>query len=133
MFNNRPWRRLVKRGSEMSWDELWVRMRQEIAKRSDLVLSQNGARWVKDSGNPPLDHGGRFFFAHPDVPSILDLLRQRLPNVVDEIIRQAEQICEHRFDLLGYRGVDYRGQIDWHLDAGHGRLPPPSPRSKVPF
>src|SRR5260370_655989 len=133
MFNNKPWRRLVKRASEMSWDELWVRMRQEIAKRSDLVLSQNGARWVKDSGNPPLDHGGRFFFAHPDVPSILDLLRQRLPNVVDEIIRQAEQICEHRFDLLGYRGVDYGAQIDWHLDAVHGRRAPQCAWYKVPY
>src|SRR5260370_28714016 len=132
MFKNKPWRRLVKRASEMSWDELRVRLRQEIAKRSDLVLSQNGARWVKDSGKRRLDHSGRFFFAHPDVPSILDLLRQRLANVVDEIIRQAEQICEHRFDLLGYRGVDYGAQIDWHLDAVHGRRAPQCAWYKVP-
>ena len=44
---------------------------------------------------------------------------QRLPRQTDRIVQQAETICSHRFDLLGYKDIDYGTPIDWHLDAVH--------------
>src|ERR1700736_216712 len=32
---------------------------------------------------------------------------------------QAEEICRHRLDLLGYSDLDFGRPIDWHLDAVH--------------
>lgn len=133
MFNNKPWAMLVKRAKDMSWDELCVRAGQEVAKRCDLVLSQIGVPLMKDPGDPSPGRRGRFFFDPPEVQSILDFLRRRLPDVVDEIIHQAEQICRHRFDLLGYRGVEYGAQIDWHLDAVHAKRAPRRPWFRVRY
>src|SRR5215472_16686763 len=133
MSSNRSWSKVVRRLRAMDWDELRVRMRQEVAKRSDLALSLMGARFIEDrTGSFPVDCG-HFFFEPADVPRILDFLRRRLPHVVDEIIRQAEQICRHRFDLLGYQGVDYGAQIDWHLDAVHGKRAPQRAWYNVPY
>src|SRR5437867_12282883 len=111
MFNNQPWSRIVRRASEMTWDELCLRTRQEVAKRSDLVLSRIGARFVQESADRLPGKCGRFFFETANVQAILDLLRGRLPNAVDAIIHQAEAICQHRFDLLGYRGLKYGPRI----------------------
>src|SRR5262249_16507645 len=83
MFDNKRLARLVKRVREMRWDELRLRTRQEVAKRTDLMLSQIGARFVKESGDSLPGHCGRFFFEHADVQPILDLLCRRLPDVVD--------------------------------------------------
>ncbi len=133
MPNDRSWARLVERVGEMSWDELRARARQEIAKRTDFVLSQMGARFVEGSYDSRTDHRGRFFFDSAEVPQILDCVRRCLPQVVDEIIDQADQICRHRFDLLGYQSVDYGAEIDWHLDAVHSKRAPLRPWYQVRY
>jgi hypothetical protein len=117
----------------MSWHELRVRARQEIAKRSDFVMSQWGARFVENDSDALSGHRGRFFFDSAEVPQILDYLRRWLPQVVDETVHQADQICRHRFDLLGYQSVEYGLQIDWHLDAVHGKRAPQYPWYKVRY
>src|SRR3989441_5365842 len=33
-----------------------------------------------------------------------------------QIISKADEICQGRFDLLGYRGLDFGDPVDWHLD-----------------
>src|SRR5262249_13108104 len=133
MSSNRSWSEVVKRISEMDWEELRVRAHQEIAKRSDLVLSVMGARFVENRVRSSPGDYRDFFFEPADVPGILAFLRRRLPDVVDEIVHQAEQICRHRFDLLGYRGVDYGTHIDWHLDAVHGKRAPQRAWYNVPY
>jgi hypothetical protein len=117
----------------MGWEELGVRARQEVVKRSDLLLSKISTHFVEtvDGSNP--GHCGHFFFEQEQVNRILDFLRRRLPDVVSEIIHQAEQICCHRFDLLGYRSVNYGAEIDWHLDAVHGKRAPRCAWYKVPY
>jgi hypothetical protein len=133
MPSRRSWSTLVGRVGRMSWDELRTRAHQEAAKRCDLMLSMIGARFVEEPGNSPSAHCGHFFFEQAQLPSILDFLRRRLPHVVEGIIHQAEQICRHRFDLLGYRSVNYGAQIDWHLDAIHGKRAPWLAWYKVPY
>src|SRR5215472_13307612 len=133
MPNKRCWSTLVQRVGRMSWDELRTRALQEAAKRSDLVLSAIGARFAEEPGNSPSTHCGHFFFEPEQLPSILDFLRRRLSDVAAGIIHQAEQICRHRFDLLGYRSVNYGPEIDWHLDAVHGKRAPWRAWYKVPY
>jgi hypothetical protein len=64
-------------------------------------------------------------------------LRKTLPDETAEILREADEICGHRFRLLGYENLDYsmdRGdQIDWHLDRVHGKRAPLDPWFKIPF
>ena len=46
---------------------------------------------------------------------------------------QAEKIRRHRFDLLGYKDLDYGTPIDWHLDPIHNKRAPRKPWYQIPF
>lgn len=61
------------------------------------------------------------------------LLKQHLPGAIRETIEEADEIMQHRFRLLGYRDLDYGREIDWHLDAVHGKRAPLKPWFKVRF
>ena len=78
------------------------------------------------------------------------MLRKHLPDEAAEILREADEICGHRFRLLGYENLDFtldrgsgnfgganfRGNfkdIDWHLDPVHGKRAPLDPWFKIPF
>jgi hypothetical protein len=122
-----------KRLCNMSWDELWVRTQQELAKRLDLILFRSGHTLIHCSYTSRSNSCGRFFFTGEDVPCILAALQEHVPESVDIILRQAKDICNHRFDLLGYKALDYGPNIDWHLDAVHGKRAPYRPWFKVHY
>jgi hypothetical protein len=46
---------------------------------------------------------GKFFFTGSQAAERAELLRQHLPEQASEIVREADEICEHRFCLLGSR------------------------------
>jgi hypothetical protein len=136
----------------MSWDEIRTRLRQEVNKRRDAVVWRVGfgsvAREIKagrgrtSDGHRPLPEAPLtaaavsppcFFFAHRNVPAILSVLRERLSNQAQSILDQAEAAGHHRFDLLGYKNLDYGKVIDWHLDAVSGRRAPRKVWYKIPF
>jgi hypothetical protein len=117
----------------MGWDEIRVRVRQAIAKRFDLALCRVGLPIARFDGRSLIEGSGRFFFGKEDVPGILAWLRNRLPETVDQIVEQAERICHHQFDLLGYEGVDYGPEIDWHLDAVHCKRAPFRTWFRIPY
>ncbi|MGD0359273.1 MAG: alginate lyase family protein [Bryobacteraceae bacterium] len=48
-------------------------------------------------------------------------------------VEQAEKICKHRFDLLGYKDLDYGTPIDWHFDPVHNKRAPRKPWHEIPF
>ena len=58
--------------------------------------------------------------AFPDAPPLTSL-------------DQAEKICRHRFDLLGYQDLDFGTPIDWHFDPVHGKRAPRKPWYQIPF
>lgn len=118
------WRQIKDRLAAMDRAELADRIRQEIARHQDEFLSHVGYGFVNHSRHSTSSHPGKFFFASDSVVPILELLRQRLPDQVEEIINRADKICRHRFDLLGYENLDYGNPIDWHLDAVHGKRAP---------
>jgi hypothetical protein len=41
-----------------------------------------------------------------------------------QIISNADEICQGRFDVLSYRGLDFGDPVDWHLDPCSGRRTP---------
>src|SRR6202167_119610 len=117
----------------MGFDEISTRVRQEVSKRLDVALcriglppGRNGLR--RTSGLP-----GKFFFSTNELSQRIRLLREYLPNEVEDIVAEANEICGHRFRLLGYRDLDYGAEIDWHLDAVHGLHSPLIPWFRINF
>jgi hypothetical protein len=127
------WGKRWSRLSTMSWDEIRTRTRQELSKRCDFAAYRIGLgvqRYrVRERGPAP----GKFFFSVEDIPQIIALLRQNLGSEVAEVVREADEICEHRFRLLGYEDLDYGREIDWHMDAVHGKRAPRKPWFKIRF
>jgi hypothetical protein len=123
----------LSRLSQMSWDELRTRVRQEVSKRLDVALYATGRQPATDGlsnqNNPP----GKFFFAPHQLPERVSLLREHLPHEVEALVHEADDICHHRFRLLGYENLDYGAEIDWHLDAVHGKRTPLIPWFKIDF
>jgi hypothetical protein len=122
------WRRLIA----MSPAEAYDRLRQSWSARFDLACSRVGFSFeakLRSADRQP----GTFFFDPQSVPSLCALLKQRLPQQADRIIAQAEQICRHRFDLLGYEDLDYGTEIDWHCDRVHDRRAPLQPWFKIRY
>ena len=116
----------------MSRDELRTRVPQEISKRVDLARYRAGYRFT----GPPLCAATRppkFFFSPDQLVGHAAQLRKYLPAEVKQIIVDADDICRHRFRLLGYEKLDYGPQIDWHFDAVHGKRAPLKPWYKVRF
>ncbi len=143
-------REKVAKLARMSWDEMGVRLRQEITKRSDALLWSVGAGSVAretragvSDGNRPRDLPltgratgipvPRFFFSPGDIAPILGVMRERLPQQAQEIEERAQRICYHQFDLLGYEKLDYGKLIDWHFDPVNGKQAPRKPWYKIRF
>src|ERR1700727_529773 len=116
-MTSKNWRQIKDRLSKMEGAELADRVQQEFAKRQDRVLSKLGYDFAKRSRRSNRTGAGKFFFSGDAVAAILALLRQRLPRQAEEIVKQADKICRHHFDLLGYENLDYGNPITWHLAA----------------
>jgi hypothetical protein len=118
----------------MNWEEVRVRLGQELHKQSDLLMHRMGVR----SGALRLNSDaaarlGQFFFSGSETLKRAELLRKHLPDEATEILREADEICGHRFRLLGYENLDYGRDINWHLDLMHGKRAPLEPWFKIPF
>jgi hypothetical protein len=126
-------RRLWSRLSNMSWDELETRVRQEVSKRLDVTLCGMGLQPGRNGLRQPSRSPGTFFFSTDELPKRVSLLREHLPEEAAAIVAEANEIFRHRFRLLGYQGLDYGTEIDWHLDAVHGLRSPLIPWFKINF
>jgi len=120
----RDLQQIRERLARMDREELRHRLRQELGKRQDGVLSRLGFDFARNSRSSSTGNRGNFFFNPDSIDALLALLRQRLPGQAERIVYQAEKICQHRFDLLGYEDLDYGPVIDWHLDLVHGKRAP---------
>ena len=117
----------------MSWDEFRTRIAQAIGKRAEYAIYLAGLQREPRIQAPDPNHGSRFFFAQEDVPARVALLRKHFPHVLSETVMEADEILQHRFRLLGYRDLDYGAEIDWHLDAVHGKRAPLKAWYKIDF
>ena len=126
-------RSLWSRLSNMSWDELETRVRQEVSKRLDVTLCGMGLQPGRDGLRRPSRSPGKFFFSADERLKRVSLLREHLPREAGDIVAEANEVCRHRFRLLGYRDLDYGAEIDWHLDAVHRLRSPLIPWFKINF
>jgi hypothetical protein len=127
------WRKVRPHLAEMTWHELQTRVEQGVRKRFDVVRYRAGLspKLYRRNNRPSL--GGTFFLSPEQLPDITALLRKHMGVEVEKIIAEAAQICCHRFRLLGYDNLNYGSEIDWHLDAVHGKRAPLKPWFKIPF
>lgn len=117
----------------MSWDELRTRALQEAGKRFDLSRYRLGlGPGTEGVGSRGTSHG-KFFFSSEELPRLTKIIKDRLPRVADEILAEADELCRHRFRLLGYSDLNYGLNIDWHRDAVSNKRAPLDPWFKIPF
>jgi hypothetical protein len=149
----------------MDWRELRVRLGQEAHKHGDLLLHRlgrrNGTAHWKDDNHANGDnrdqavHPAQSFFSNnlsgAQAAERAQLVIRHLPEEAAEILREADDICHHRFRLLGYHDLDFTlhrvgddvnssltfsgtlKEIDWHLDPVHGKRAPLDAWFKIPF
>jgi hypothetical protein len=132
----------LARVSRMDWEEVRVRAAQEIHKQGDVLLHRLGIRQGSVRLNAKAERtSGLFFFTAGEVSARAQLLHQHLPDEATAILREADDICDHRFRLLGYENLRFASEdgkgnsnnIDWHLDPVHGKRAPLAPWFKIPF
>ena len=99
--------RTLARLARMGPDEIRVRAQQALSKR-----------WGRPPAFEAISCAAEPLF--PDFP-----IPYPLP--------QAEKICRHRFDLLGYKDLDFGSPIDWHFDPVHHKRSPRKPWYQIPF
>jgi hypothetical protein len=93
-----------------------LRMRPaEIATRAQQEFSK---RWAKPPACRLIPSSSKARF--PEPPPL-------------DSLAAAEKIRRHRFDLLGYRDLDFGDPIDWHYDPVHQKRAPREPWHKIPF
>ena len=133
------WQSKLARVSRMDWEEVRVRVGQEFRKQSDLLMYRMGVRngSIQLNADSAARRGQFFFsaseFSGSEISERAKLLRKHLPDEAAEILREADEICGHRFRLLGYENLEYGSEIDWHLDLVHGKRAPMDPWFKIPF
>ena len=71
---------------------------------------ENFAEHIKREEKPA------FFFNSKDKERIVELIRKEYRNSTEAAIEDADEICNHIFDLLGSGKVNLGKKIDWHRD-----------------
>jgi hypothetical protein len=118
----------------MGSKELADRLRQQATARLDFLRYKVGIEFGPRLNRSALQQSApHFFFSSVDVPRLCTRLRELFPEQSKRIIERAERICKHRFDLLGYRDLDYGMEIDWHCDRVHGKRAPRKPWFQIRY
>ncbi len=126
------WQTKLARVSRMDWMEVRTRVGQELHKWGDVLRHRLGLGPQAIRLQPRVTEGN-FFFARGETAARAQLIRHHLPQQATEIVLAADEICKHRFHLLGYENLDYGTDIDWHRDRVHDIRAPLEPWSRIPF
>jgi hypothetical protein len=118
----------------MSKNELVDRVSQEVRARIDAYRASRGHDFTQITRAETLaGPKGKFFFSPREAGAIAEFLKTRYPSVAANVVVGAEKALQHRFDLLGYEGLDYGPEIDWHLDIVHQKRGPKKPAFRVKY
>src|SRR5215467_47404 len=130
-------RRSLQRAAQMSGKEVKFRVYQQLWNRWESFRQGKGCGaafeddGIADSNASP--QSMRFFFSPADLPLLVNTLRARFPEASAKTIQQAERICTHRFDLLGYTNLDFGRPINWHFDPISGKQTPLMKSYDLPY
>lgn len=128
------WKNRYRRAMAMSPKEVADRLRQQATARIDFLRYKAGASFEpRFDLTAPARREAHFFFAADSISKICLRLREHFPKETYQIVERADRICMHRFDLLGYRDLDYGMEIDWHCDRVHGKKAPRKPWFQIRY
>jgi heparinase II/III-like protein len=128
----------LSRLRQMPLTEIAYRGKQEASKwldRAAPVRSPRDPRRLLREQAPALADGRRALeFIQQTMPARFfpglasadsaELLTERLPDARHSVLAAAEQVRSHRFDLLGYHGLQLGEPIDWRRDPIADRQAP---------
>src|SRR2546428_3348161 len=109
--------------------EVVARGRQEASKWLTRLAEGNRPVTLPARGPTALqdDFGERVSTQFSEGAATAEATARRMERITDSsqrIISIADAVREGRFDLLGYRGLDFGDPVDWHLDPISGRRAP---------
>jgi len=80
-------------------------------------LNATGYKTIEEvlNRNPP-----HFFFNPRDKDKIVEAIKKEYSDSIKEMIMDADEVCNHIFDLLGSGKTELGEEIDWHLDFKSG-------------
>src|SRR5277367_586585 len=113
-MSGKTWNERWQRLQSASVDELRDHLRRYAYARADALRYRMGRLFSVTLRDTAAGVEPSFFFAENQIPAIVEVLKRRKPKQVEEILSRADWICQHKFDLLGYRDLDYGTEIDWH-------------------
>lgn len=61
-----------------------------------------------------------FFIRSEEKSEVVDIIRSKYPDSINEVIGDANDICDHVFDLLGSGKTPLGREINWHEDFKSG-------------
>lgn len=103
----------------MNWNEAATRLRQALSKRVDFALCRLGLGRSTPRLRTHLSGDAKFLFSIDQTRSRAELLLRYLPDEVEAIIDEANEIRRHEFRVLGCEKISFGHEIDWHLSQGN--------------
>jgi hypothetical protein len=92
--------------------------------RSDIRPSHSGHKKGEFSIKRYLEEGPALRFYFQPLSSrdrMAKLLSHIFPGWMETVIDQAERLCRHRVEILGFGELELGSEIDWHRDPVSGR------------
>src|SRR5262249_48263989 len=128
----------VRKLRAMQAEELWYRLREKYRRETDRIRFRTGIGVDRDrefkallerygsSCKNYLQYGParRFYLSTHSREDIAAFIAETFPEWIDQAIYDAEQLCEHRINLLGYPDLRLGRDIDWHRDPVTGYVWP---------
>jgi hypothetical protein len=116
----------LSRLRSMPRDEISYRVRERVRLETERFRSAlqvaSSARRIEGDCLPRLQRAfaGRFYPSAADRDSLRSYVRNEFPDWLDRAVDEADRLCEHRLELLGYGEVDLGPEINWHRDPVTG-------------
>ena len=94
------------------------RLRGYAIKIHPVKLSDK--QFLKLVNQKYFDNLPSFFFNPLRGKKIVGVVKKKYPESIKQAITDANEICNHTFDLLGSEKTELEKEIDWHLDFKSG-------------
>jgi len=94
------------------------KVRRYYIKIFPVTLSDK--QFFKAINHKNLEELPPFFFDPDDREKIVETIKKEYPASIKQTINDADEICNHIFDLLGSGKTELGKEIDWHLDFKSG-------------
>ncbi len=72
-----------------------------------------------------------FFFNWRDRELYQSLLRERFAHQEAQLVKQADRVCRHQFEIFGSNSIEFGDEINWHFEPETGRDWPLEHWSKI--